>query len=452
LRRLALLLMCAVTLVCASQCSAQILHRKKKLDKSTDVSNNVEPDKQLYEKAMADIKRGHHEAGRLNLQTLINTYPDSEYLAKAKLGIADSYFKEGGNSNITQAVAGYKDFIVFFPFMPEAAHAQMQVAMANYNEMAKPDRDTTFARSAEEEFQTFLLKYPKDPLAPLAEQRLREVQEMLAEGQYRVAYFYYVKGDRRAAAGRLIPLVSRYPLYSKSDSALWMLGDIFEKSERKDVAGFYYAQIVKNYPLSSRAADAKGKLKAFGMPIPQADPKAVAWMRAEQNAPRPHKGLVRNPIAMLHSPPDVHMAAQNGSPVLEPESDDLGGDILSGGSRAAMATGGVATGTGIVATVKPGEPAPPGTSTSSTTTEDVNSNAGNDAATGTAGASGTDPQAGTTGTTAADGTKAGNASQDGSASTDNSKTDNTQPASADSDQNQKESSSKKKGLRKLLPW
>jgi outer membrane protein assembly factor BamD len=280
------------------------------------------------------------------------------------------------------------------------------------------------------------------------------VQEMLAEGQYRVAYFYYVKGDRRAAAGRLIPLVRRYPLYSKSDSALWMLGDIFEKSERKDVAGSYYAQIVKNYPLSSRAADAKGKLKAFGMPIPQADPKAVAWMRAEQNAPRPHKSLVRNPIAMLHSPPDVHTAARNGSPVLGPESDEPGGDILSGVSRPAMGTGGGTT--GIVATVKPGEPAPPGTTTSSTTTEDVNSNAGSgsDAATGTAGASGTDPQAGTTGTAAGDGTAASNAPQDGSASTDNSKTDNTQAASANSDQSQdqKESSSKKKGLRRLLPW
>ena len=95
----------------------------------------------LYDRAIEDIKHGKHEIGRLGLQTLINTYPDSEYLAKAKLAIADSYYKEGGTSNITQAIAGYKDFIVFFPFLPEAAYAQMQVAMCNYNEMPKPDRD-----------------------------------------------------------------------------------------------------------------------------------------------------------------------------------------------------------------------------------------------------------------------------------------------------------------------
>src|SRR5216683_2701378 len=252
--------MSALVLVSASQCNAQLLHKKKKVNKSTDATNTAEPDKQLYDKAINDIKHGRHEVGRLNLQTLINTYPDSEYLAKAKLAIADSYFKEGGTANTTQAVAGYKDFIVFFPFLPEAAYAQMQVAMANYNEMAKADRDNTHAKLAEEEFQTFLQKYPKDPLAPNAQQRLREVQEVLAEGQFRIAYYYYVKGDRRASAGRLAPLVSRYPLYSKSDEALWMLGDIFEKSEKKEIASIYYSRIVKEYPLSSRVGDAKGKL------------------------------------------------------------------------------------------------------------------------------------------------------------------------------------------------
>jgi outer membrane protein assembly factor BamD len=196
--------MCALVLAAATQCSAQIpFHKKKKIDKSTSASNTAEPDKLLYNKALDDIKHGRHEVGRLGLQTLINTYPDSEYLAKAKLAIADSYYKEGGTANTTQAIAGYKDFIVFFPFLPEAPYAQMQVAMANYNEMAKADRDNTHALDAESEFQTFLQKYPKDPLAPRSEQRLREVQEVLAEGQYRIAYFYYVKGDRRAAAGRV---------------------------------------------------------------------------------------------------------------------------------------------------------------------------------------------------------------------------------------------------------
>src|SRR6201993_620790 len=150
--------MSALVLVSASQCNAQLLHKKKKTNKSTDATNTAEPDKQLYDKAMNDIKHGRHEVGRLGLQTLINTYPDSEYLAKAKLAIADSYYKEGGTANTTQAIQAYEDFDVFFPMLPEAAYARLQVAMAHFREMEKPDRDRTQALEAEDAFQTFLEK------------------------------------------------------------------------------------------------------------------------------------------------------------------------------------------------------------------------------------------------------------------------------------------------------
>ena len=270
---------------------------------------------------------------------------------------------------------------------------------------------------------------------------------MLADGQFRIAYYYYIKGDRRAAAGRLIPLVRRYPLYSKSDTALWMLGDIFEKSERKDIAGSYYGQIVKNYPLSPKAPDAKAKLKDFGMPIPQPDAKAVAWMTAEQNAPRPKESTVHKAFGMLHSGPDVHMAAQNGLPQLEPDSSDQSGyDVLAGGKATTglvgTGAGASASGTsspganspGVVGVVKPGEPAPAGSA------EDANSTSASDSSSdGGVASSPTDPSA---------------PADASSSSSDSTKTDNTQPASASQAQNssQKESSSKKKGLKKILPW
>jgi len=79
-------------------------------------------------------------------------------------------------------------------------------------------------------------------------------------------------------------IAKRYPLFSKSDKVLWMLGDIFEKSEHKEIASIYYGNILKNYPLSDLTTNAKGKLVAFKVPVPQPDPKAVAWMTAEQNA------------------------------------------------------------------------------------------------------------------------------------------------------------------------
>src|SRR5262249_6198204 len=158
-----------------------------------------------------------------------------------------------------------------------------------------------------------------------AEQRLREVQEILAESEFRIGYFYYVKDDRRAAAGRLLPLTKRYPLYSKSDEALWMLGDIFEKSEKKEVASVYYSKIVRDYPLSARAGDAKSKRVAFGVPVPQPDPKALAWMQAEQNVPRQAPGMMSKPLALIQSRPKKELvtAARNGSPNLQPDTETM---------------------------------------------------------------------------------------------------------------------------------
>src|SRR5260370_5264497 len=147
---------------------------------------------------------------------------------------------------MTQAIQGCKDFIVLFPFLKEAGYAQLQVANAHYQQMAKPDRDRTEAKAAEEEYQTFLAKYAKDPLTPKAEQRLRDVQEIIAEGDYRIGYFYYVKGDKRAAAARLLSIGKSYPPYSRSGKALWRLCDLFERRRQKRVESLYYRHIISN--------------------------------------------------------------------------------------------------------------------------------------------------------------------------------------------------------------
>jgi outer membrane protein assembly factor BamD len=474
--------MMAIFLMGATQSSAQILHKKKRVDKSTSADNNVQPDKVLYDRAADDVKRGKHEVGRLNLQTLINTYPDSEYLAKAKLLIADSYYKEGGTANMTQAISGYKDFIVFFPFLPEASYAQLQVAMGHFKQMEKPDRDRTEAKQAESEFQTFLQKYPKDPLADKAMQHLREVQEVIAEGDYRVAYYYYTKGDQRAAAARLIGVTNRYPLYSRADRALWMLGEIFDKAEKKEVAANYYSRIVRNYPLSSEAPQAKARLVAMKVPVPQPDPKAHARMVANQNAPRPHTSLAKKPLGVLHSGPtgEMRAAARVGEPNLEPEADTSSAtDVLKGGNSSRIVVGGSGGGgtagtsgntAGIVATVTPGG-AKTEESGSAEATAPADANAPTD---GTA-ASPTTPAAASAESTsvtpgestsaaptaassgdaaAATGTDTSGATASGTPhTTDESKTDAGKTDSGNQGDNIKESTSKKKkGMRKLVPW
>jgi len=479
LRRTYLLLSCGMLLTCAVTCNAQFPH-KKKVDKSTSADNTAEPDKVLYERALEDIKHGRQEIGRLNLQTLINTYPDSEYLAKAKLGIADSYYKEGGTANTTQAIQAYKDFIVFFPFMPEAPYAQLQVANAHYRQMEKPDRDRTEARAAEDEYQTFLQKYPNDPLADKAQQHLRDVQEVLAEGDYRIAYYYYVKGDKRAAGSRLTAVITRYPLYSKSDHALWMLADLYETSEKQDIASKYYAQIVRDYPKSELIGDAKYKLKAFGVPIPQPDPNALAWMTADQNAPRPKTPLIKRPLDFFNGHPteELYSSAKVGTPTMTQEGEATGTETLHGGGPGAQLTAGngpVSSGRSVVETVAVGSdsgaehgasvpeatstdaPAPAEAAPAADAAKPVASSESSSSSTTSGTAPGT-PTGGAAmvanGDAAAASDKPVPIATDGGAPAADAaaSTDSAKAGDAAATDGKESTSKKKKGLKKLIPW
>lgn len=326
---------------------AHVVNLDKKKKAEDDTTQSAEPDKILYQRAILDVKKGRFTEGRLTLQSLINTYPDSEYLAKAKLAVADSYYKEGGTSNLTQAIDEYKNFIIFFPFLDEAAYAQMQMGMGHLRMMEKADRDTTQALEAEQEFQTFLMKYPQSPLIPKAEQDLRDVQEVLADGQYRIARFYFVKQDYPASAARLMELTERYPLYSQSDEALWMLGDVYARAKRisrneddknhwADLAGKCYSRIVQNYPLSHLTPEAKARLTAMGMAVPQADPQALARMKQEQMYQKEHHqiAVLRFPMAMLKSGPPLDAAARAGTPNLNPPNDAVSArEVLLQGAK-----------------------------------------------------------------------------------------------------------------------
>jgi len=277
-----------------------------------------QPDKVLFDKAIADIERGRYEIARLTLQTLINTYETSEFLAKAKLAIADSWYREGGSNGLAQAEAEYKDFILFYPTLEEAPEAQMKVCMIHYKQMEKADRDQTHALRAEEECRQLLVQFPNSKFAPQVEQLLRNIQEVLAEREFRVGSFYHTKGSHVAAANRLQAVVDHYPLYSKADQALWNLADSYARMgprfRSKHIEA--YVRLVRDYPLSPLVEEAKRRLVAMEQEVPEPDPVALARMKYElEHMEKP--GVMSHFWGIFRKSPDVRMAAKSGSPTME---------------------------------------------------------------------------------------------------------------------------------------
>src|SRR6266700_464294 len=266
--------------------------------------DSKQPDKTLFDKAMDSMKHGRYQESRTLLETLINTYPDSEFIARAKLALGDAWYAEGGTAAWAQAEVEYKDFRTFYPNLPEAAEAQLKIASMHYRQMEKPDRDFAQASRAAEEYKTLIQDYPDSSLVPDAKQKLREVQEVLAERQYRIAHFYNLRENLAASQARLQSLTTSYPLYSGADEALFELGSIFEKEaesvrrqqkmpdaiKERLIANFEkqavesYSRIMTRYPAMNRAGDARGRLEALKAPVPTPTAEAIAQSKAEEQS------------------------------------------------------------------------------------------------------------------------------------------------------------------------
>lgn len=299
--------------------------------------DSKQPDKGLYDRAIDSMKHGHYEVARSLLETLINTYPDSEYLARAKLAVGDSWYQEGGTAAWQQAEAEYKDFQTFFPNLPESSEAQLKVANIHYRQMEKPDRDFAQAMRAADEYKTLIQTYPDSPLVPEAKQRLREVQEVLAERQYRIANFYFLRQNLAASQARLQSLVDSYPLYSKIDEALYTLGELYEReaaamrkqnipeAQKERLAADFqkhaiesYSRIVTRYPAMDRASDAKRRLQALNTPVPTPTAEAMAESKAEEQS-RQNVSMMQGMMGNFKKHPMVAKASRVGEPDLQEE-------------------------------------------------------------------------------------------------------------------------------------
>jgi outer membrane protein assembly factor BamD len=375
-----------------------------------------QPDKILFDRGMDAMKHNHFDIARLDMQTLINTYPDSEFIARAKLALADAWYAEGGTAGLAQAEQEYQDFETFFPNMPEAAEAQVKIANIHYEQMEKPDRDFTHAVRAEQEYRKVIMQYPDNQkMVAEAKKKLLQVQEVIAEREFRVGRFYYMRESYPAAIARLQSLVDRYPLYSRADEALYLIGQSYEGEiaslkrmdglERQQMERLHkvneqqlkkdelarelmmtqfsnqaaeaYAKILTRYPAMNRMEDAKARLIALHQPVPRPTRAALALNRAEE-AGRGEQTTLSRMMGAFAKRPDVSPAAKLGTPTLTDPTPLSASAMVQQANR--VAAGGKGKDSLAVQTVSgalaPNEPAPRSDSPvadPSSTTSDANS-------------------------------------------------------------------------------
>ena len=230
--------------------------KKKETELSPDISSSDEALFKLGEKHLDKDP----EKARLYLRQVIDSFPKSFYAQRAKLAIADSYFKKGDEGSMILAASEYREFISLFPLSPSAAYAQYQIGMTYFKKALKPGRDQTKTRQALAELKKVITNYPLSEEATLAQEKIKDCEERLAEHTLSIGELYYNMKAFKAAVDRLTEILTNYPNYTRMDKVYFFLGDSYFKWKKEDQSIPYFTKLITDFPESKYANKAQDKL------------------------------------------------------------------------------------------------------------------------------------------------------------------------------------------------
>jgi len=237
-KKLAALLPLLIMLGLAAGC------HKKTVEITPDLASS---DEALYRLGEAEMKKDMEKA-LLYLRQVIDSFPKSFYAQRAKLLIADAYFRKGDESSLLLAAAEYREFIRTYPYSPSAAYGQYQVAMTFYRNILKPGRDQTKTSQALAEFKKVITDFPASDQAKTAQEKIKDCEERLASHSAEIAIGYNKRRAYRASISRLSEIMTSYPDYSRLYDIYYYLGDCHFMMRQYAQAIPFFTKVVTDYP------------------------------------------------------------------------------------------------------------------------------------------------------------------------------------------------------------
>src|SRR5262249_23708786 len=160
------------------------------------------------------------------------------------------------------AVGAYREFLTLYPSHAKSDYAQFQVAEGFYKQRNGPDRDQTPTQHALDEYQKVLDIFPSSPLVATAQARRTDGRQSLARSEFLAGYFYQrTRKAYRAAIIRYEAVIKDYPDYSRTDEVLFRLAECQTLAGRGAEALPHLARLLKDYPRSEYADDARQLLE-----------------------------------------------------------------------------------------------------------------------------------------------------------------------------------------------
>ena len=217
-------------------------------------------DKEIYQKAKKRMKRDPEKA-RLLFKEIMHLYPDSIYARRAKIGIADSYFKQKDAASLIMAAAEYQEYVSLYPNSPDAVYAKFQVAMCYYKQKKKAGRDQTNTILAVKALENMIKQYPGTKEAEESKKMIEALRHILATHYYLIGVSNYRLKAYAGAINRFKQVIDNYPDFKKNDRLFFYTGKCHMATRNYDTAISFFQKIINSYPKSKYMKKAAKMIK-----------------------------------------------------------------------------------------------------------------------------------------------------------------------------------------------
>ena len=147
-----------------------------------------------------------------------DSFPNDPLGHKAALRVADTFSVKNDVTSLTEARLRYRDFANRYPNDPDRDYALLMVGHTYSARKLRPDRDLSDIQQALGAYQQLVNLYPNSRYMPEAQDRMNDLNELLAKHEWLVAHFYIRNRRYLGALWRLEYIRENFPNYSQIEA------------------------------------------------------------------------------------------------------------------------------------------------------------------------------------------------------------------------------------------
>jgi outer membrane protein assembly factor BamD len=206
------------------------------------------------ERGRAEFARRHWLEAQTHLKRFLDTNPGNAAADSAQFLVARALFE---SKSYAEAAVEFGVLPREYPRSALREEAGYCECWSTFKQMRSSQLDPTFANHAATCFQEFLLRYPETTWRQASQDRLRDIEDRLAEKQYRLGIMFAKMKRPAAARVYLEEVVKAYPnSHWVAPSLLW-IGCSQQQQGEYEGARQSFERLVNEYPATEWARQAE---------------------------------------------------------------------------------------------------------------------------------------------------------------------------------------------------